>query len=198
VALGTIWLIPLIKEFNSLYPDVNITLIVDDRELNLSMHEADVAIRLYESRQPDLIQKPLTTINSSLYASNDYLRLFGIPKTIEELVDHRIITYSDTYSSNMSSVGWLMSEAANQGVELSPYLTINNMYGILRAVKTGMGIAAMPDYMVQRARHVSKILDELQGPPIEAYLVYSTDMKNSRRVTAFRHFVERKLGEFVF
>lgn len=198
VALGTIWLIPLIKEFNALYPEIRISLIVDDRELDLSMREADVALRLYPSRQPDLIQKQLITIHSSLYASNDYLRAHGVPKTLEDLKDHRLIAYHDGGGEDMTGMNWLIPEAGKQGVELEPYFTVNNVYGILRALKSGMGIAALPDYMVARAKHVSQILDDIHGPPVEAYIVYPMDLKNSRRIRAFRTFVETKLTEFVF
>lgn len=198
VALGTIWLIPLIKEFNVHYPEIHISLIVDDRELDLSMREADVALRLYSSRQPDLIQKPLITIHSSLYASNDYLRIYGAPKTLEDLKQHRIISYHDGGGEDMTGMNWLIPEAAKLGVELQPYFSVNNVYGILRALKSGMGIAALPDYMVARTKHVSQILDEIHGPPVEAYIVYPMDLKNSRRIRAFRNFVESKLTEYVF
>ena len=198
VALGTIWLIPLIKEFNVQYPEIRISLIVDDRELDLSMREADVALRLYASRQPDLIQKHLITIHSSLYASNDYLRTHGIPTTLEDLKAHRLIAYHDGGGEDMTGMNWLIPEAGKQGVELQPYFTVNNVYGILRALKSGMGIAALPDYMVARAKHVSQILDDIHGPPIDAYIVFPMDLKNSRRVRAFRTFVESKLTEFVF
>ncbi|MBY0354494.1 MAG: LysR family transcriptional regulator [Rickettsiales bacterium] len=198
VALGTIWLIPLIKEFNVQYPEIHISLIVDDRELDLSMREADVALRLYPSRQPDLVQKQLITIHSSLYASNDYLRVHGMPSSLEELKQHRIIAYHDGSGEDMTGMNWLIPEAAKEGIELEPYFSVNNVYGILRALKSGMGVAALPDYMVARTKHVSQILDAIHGPPVEAYIVYPMDLKNSRRIRAFRNFVESKLTEFVF
>lgn len=198
VALGTFWLIPLIKEFNELYPDVNIALLVDDRELDLSMREADVAIRMNPARQPDLVQRQLITVNSSLYASNDYLRAHGVPQTLEELQKHRVIGYTELSGQLYEGVNWHIHQAKQRGLILTPYFSVNNMYGILRAVKSGMGIAAMPDYMVTRARHVSRVLNELDGPSNDAYFVYPADMKNSRRIKAFQGFVERKIAEYVF
>lgn len=198
VALGTFWLIPLIKEFNELYPEVNIALLVDDRELDLSMREADVAIRMYPAKQPDLIQRQLITINSSLYASNDYLRVYGVPKSLEDLQRHRIIGYTELSGQLHDGVNWHIHQAKQKGLTLTPYFSVNNMYGILRAVKSGMGIAAMPDYMVMRARHISRVLNELDGPSNDAYFVYPADMKNSRRIKTFQGFVERKIAEYVF
>ena len=80
VAIGTTWLTPRMREFAEAYPEITVTLLVDDRELDLIMREADVAIRLFPTRHPDLVQKPITTFKNSLYASNEYLRLHGVPK----------------------------------------------------------------------------------------------------------------------
>src|SRR5437868_42440 len=95
VAIGTTWLTPHMREFNELYPEITVTMLVDDRELDLTMREADVAIRLFPAKHPDLIQKHLTTLNNSLYASSDYLRKYGVPKKAQELSMHKLIIYGE-------------------------------------------------------------------------------------------------------
>ena len=57
IGLGSTWLAPRIGEFIEIYPDVSVDLVLEDRELDLSMREADVAIRLLPPRQPELIQR---------------------------------------------------------------------------------------------------------------------------------------------
>src|SRR5579883_480449 len=57
VSFGSAWLTPRIREFTDLYPEIQVSLIVDDSELDLSMREADVAIRMSPPRQPDLVQR---------------------------------------------------------------------------------------------------------------------------------------------
>src|SRR5205823_4539362 len=69
VAFGSMWLTPRIKEFLEHYPEIQISLILDDSELDLSMREADVAIRMSAPRQPDLIQRHLVTIHRHIYAT---------------------------------------------------------------------------------------------------------------------------------
>jgi len=69
VAFGSIWLTPRIREFLELYPDIQVAMVVDDSELDLSMREADVAIRMSPPRQPDLVQRHLMTVRVHLYAS---------------------------------------------------------------------------------------------------------------------------------
>ena len=71
------WLTPRLGEFLDLYPDIHITLITTDEELDLAMREADVAIRLRQPKQPDLIQRKLFSVHFHAYASPEYLKRFG-------------------------------------------------------------------------------------------------------------------------
>jgi DNA-binding transcriptional LysR family regulator len=197
-AIGTIWLAPLLKEFLNRYPDIEITLIVDDRELDLAMREADVALRMYPSRHPDLVQRKLLNLSNSIYASSDYLSEFGIPKTAADLKKHRLITYPSHLPPPFPNVNWLNELPEVKKLRLEPYIQMNSLNAIRRAVKAGMGIAALPDYMMYRARHVSKILTGLPALQTEAYYVYPLELKHSRRVAVFRQFIERKIQEFDF
>lgn len=195
VAIGTVWLIPMLKEFLQLYQDIQLILIVEDREVDLSTREADAAIRFYPSKQPDLIQRQVFTLGSGIYASNDYLSKRGTPHRLEDLRDHTLIGYTEDRHPPFQDINWLYKMAARKGVELKPTLCINSLYGMLRAVKSGMGIAPLPDYMLDRAKRVSRILDHLEGPTIEGYFVYPGDMKNSKRIRAFYNFLLRKISE---
>lgn len=198
VALGSAWLAPSLKEFQQLYPEIEITLIVDDRELNLAMREADVAIRMYPSKHPDLIQRPLVHLNNSIYASNDYLHEHGTPRNLEELQQHRIIAYPNDLPPPFPDINWLFDLPEARKLRLQPHIRINSLNAIRRTVKVGMGIAAMPDYMMYRSRHISKILTHIHSPVTEAYYVYPLELKQSRRVAAFRGFIERKIQESGF
>jgi DNA-binding transcriptional LysR family regulator len=93
IGLGTIWLTPRISEFIELYPQISVVLLLDDRELDLAMREADIAIRLRRPVQPDLIQRKLFTVHHHVYASAEYVRRFGMPKTLDDLDRHTIITF---------------------------------------------------------------------------------------------------------
>lgn len=197
-AFGTLWLAPLLKEFIILYPDIEITLLIDDRELNLAMREADVAIRMFPSKHPDLIQIPLMNLSSSLYASNDYLRDRGTPKSLTDLKDHRIIAYPRNMALPTPHVNWVFDLPEAKKIKLNANVRMNSLNAIRRAVKASIGIAPLPDYMMHRARHISKVLPDLASPPTEVYYVYPLELKNSRRVSVFRSFIERKIAESSF
>jgi DNA-binding transcriptional LysR family regulator len=195
VAFGSMWLTPRIKEFLEIYPEIQMTLIVDDSELDLSMREADVAIRMSAPRQPDLIQRHLVTIGIHVYASPEYLKKYGTPERAEDLDDHRIITFGEELRAPVANINWLMEVGARPEKPRRPVLQVNNTYGIYRAALSGLGIAALPDYMARERGDLVRILPELSGPPIETYFVYPEELRASKRISVFRDFLIRKVSE---
>lgn len=195
VSIGTSWLTPHMREFGELYPEITVSLLVDDRELDLSMREADVAIRLFPAKHPDLIQKHLTTLNNSLYASNDYLRIYGTPRKAQDLQTQRLITYGEDTRLPFAEVNWVLKAGAAPQEERKAFFKINSLFGILKAVESGVGIAGLPDYMVQGHNQIIKVLPELKGPTIDVYFMYSMELRNSKRIKVFKDFLIRKLSE---
>jgi DNA-binding transcriptional LysR family regulator len=195
VAIGTTWLTPRMREFCDSYPEITPTLLVDDRELDLTMREADVAIRLFPAKHPDLIQKKITTLNNSVYASNDYLRTFGIPKKPEDLAGHRLVAFGEDRQP-FAEVNWILSAGLAKGAdERRAAFTVNSLYGMFKAVQSSIGIAGLPDYMAKNAPGVSRVLPELSGPTTDVYLIYSMELRNSKRINVFKEFIIRKLAE---
>jgi DNA-binding transcriptional LysR family regulator len=180
VAFGSIWLTPRIREFLDLYPEIQVSLVVDDSELDLSMREADVAIRMSPPRQPDLIQRHLVSVQVHIYATNEY---------------HRIIIYGEDARPPVPGVNWLIEVGAKSGQDRRPILTVNNTYGMLRAIKSGLGIAALPDFVAHEDSGLIRVLPEVSGPPNEAYFVYPEELRTSKRISVFRDFLLRKVAE---
>ncbi len=199
VAFGSLWLTPRIKDFLELYPEIAVTMVLFDGELDLAMREADVAIRMMPPRQPDLVQRHLLSMNYSVYASPAYLERHGTPRDAEDLNNHRIITYGDDarVSAPVSNVNWLLEAGASPDRPRRPVLEVNNIYGIYRAVKSGLGLAAMPDYLSGEADSLVHILPELKGPKVDAYFVYPEELRHSKRITVFRDFLLSKIAESI-
>jgi DNA-binding transcriptional LysR family regulator len=195
VGFGSIWLTPRIREFLELYPDIQVAMVVDDSELDLSMREADVAIRMSPPRQPDLVQRHLMTVHVHLYAAPEYLKKHGTPRRAEELDQHRLVIYGDESRAPISNINWVLEAGLKPGHERRPILQVNNTYGLLRAVASGIGIAAMADYVAAEAPELVRVLPELTGPPVEAYFVYPEELRSSKRISVFRDFLIRKVTE---
>jgi DNA-binding transcriptional LysR family regulator len=194
-AFGSSWLTPCLLEFIELYPDVEVDLVLEDRELDLSMREADVAIRMQPPRQPELIQRHLMTVHLNVYAAPNYLKRHGIPKTPEDLDNHRIIVYGDDTRPPVKDIDWLLKTGTRKDKPRTPILTVNSVYAIQRAVQSGLGLASLPEFMVTETQSLVRVLPEMQGPRIDAYFVYPEELRNSKRIQVFRDFLLRKVAE---
>jgi DNA-binding transcriptional LysR family regulator len=198
VGFGSTWLTPRIGEFLALYADVTVDLVLEDRMLDLSMREADIAIRMRESTKRDLIQRKLLTVHNHIYASPEYLKRNGVPNDIRDLGRHRIIAYGEDTPPPVAEVNWLVNEGQKAGVRLRPVLKVNNVHGLLLAVESGLGIAALPDYTVQSNPRVVQVLPEFAGPSFDTYFVYPDELRDSKKISAFRDFLLAKVSVWRF
>ncbi len=195
VALGSTWLTPRMGEFLEVYPDVTVDLLLDDRELDLSMREADVAIRMAPPRQPELIQRHLMTVHMHVYAAPTYIKRYGLPKSADELDNHKVIVYGEEMRPPVPDTNWLLRLGIKGDGRRRPSLTVNNVYAIQRAAEAGLGMAALPEFMVLGNSNLVRVLPELEGPRIDAYFVYPEELRNSKRIQVFRDFLLRKVAE---
>ncbi len=198
VAFGTTWLTPRVSEFLALYPDIQLTLLVDDSELDLAMREADIAIRMNIPRQPDLIQRHLMTLRFHIFAHISYLKRRGTPKTAAELDQHDLITFTEDNRPLIAGINLLMETGSGGQSLRKPVLRVNNLLAIFRAVESGLGIAVLPDYMVEGLPEIVKILPEVETPKLESFFVYAEELRQSKRIAVFRDFLVRKVAESVF
>lgn len=198
VAFGSIWLTPRMKEFTELYPDIRVNLVLDESERDLSMREADVAIRMVPPRQPDLIQRHLMTMHFHVYASPEYLKKYGLPEKPADLADHMLIVYGEDMEPPVANVNWLLEAGRKPNDRDRAVLKVNNIYGIYRAVQSGVGIASLPDYTIRQASQLVRILPELEGPSYDAYFVYPAELRHSKRIVVFRDYLIRKIAESQF
>jgi DNA-binding transcriptional LysR family regulator len=189
VAFGSIWLTPRIRKFVELYPDIQVSLILADTEHDLSMREADAAVRMMPPKQPDLIQKHLLTLRYHVYASPEYLKTHGTPQKPEDLDDHKLVVYGDEAKPPVPNLNWLLEAGTKPGVRRSPILRVNSIYGIFRAVQSGLGIGAIPDYMTREVGNLVEVLPELRSPELDTYFVYPEEVRNTKRITVLRDFL---------
>jgi len=198
VSFGTTWLTPRIKEFMQLNPEIEIELIFDDKELDLSTRQADIGIWMRRPRQLNYIQKKLIDINYHIYGAAKYLEQNGYPKKINDLSKHKFITYGKGAPSPVFNPDWALKLTSKEGKKIKPVMRVNSVYGLLLAVQSGVGLAALPDYITVGVPNIIKVLPEIEGPKSEAHFVYPQSLKNLGRVVAFRNFLYSKVREWKF
>jgi DNA-binding transcriptional LysR family regulator len=193
VGFGSSWLAPRLHLFLEQYPDVTMQLLLDDTDLDLAMREADVAIRMHPPKQPDLVQRHLITIDWYVCASPDYLKAHGTPKFAEELDSHRLILFGDHHPP-VPDINWLAEAGRRPGSPRKALLEVNSFRAVVSAVEAGMGVAAVPDFMVAPSSGMVRILPELKAPKVDVFFVYPEELRNSKRVAVFRDFLLAQLA----
>lgn len=189
VGLGSTWLASRVRRFVELYPDVELQLRLEDSDLNLNMREADVAIRLHRPTEPDLIQRKLFTVHFHIYASPKYVKEHGVPKSIEELDDHQLITFGVPVPGFLKDINWLATAGRKSSDPRTTALSLNNVVAIMRAVESGAGIAMIPDYLLDEHHTLVELLPDVELPSLETYFAYPTELRSSAKVQAFRDFL---------
>ena len=190
IGFGSLWLAPRLPALYEKYPDLKIDLMLEERLLDLPMREADVAIRMKEPSQADLIRRRLMTINMRLYASPRYLALNGQPETLKDLARHRLIS-QNTSSAQVSAGALLVRELMSH--EIGSTLTVNNYFGVLQAVIHDLGIGVLPDYLTQDFPELVRVLPGTQSAEVPVFLAYPEELRQSRRVEVFRDFVAEEV-----
>ncbi|HET7413241.1 MAG TPA: LysR family transcriptional regulator [Pararhizobium sp.] len=192
VGLGQAWLTGKLQEFMALYPDLHMQLILDNEELDVNMRHADCAVRLRQPQQPDLIQRKLFTVHMHIYAAPSYLNRYGEPQTLQELDNHRIITFGEPAPAYLVDVNWLEIAGRSPDNPRPSHLQINSLTSIRRASMLGMGISALPDYMASNDSGLIQIPIEAEAPSFDTYFCYPVEMKNAAKLKAFRDFLISK------
>lgn len=191
IGFGSLWLAPRLSVLYREYPDLNIDLMLDERVLDLPMREADVAIRMKEPSQADLVRKKLMTVTMQLFANPAYLAEHGSPNTLEDMRGHRLIC-QNTKSEQVSAGATLVRELLSY--DLPNLLTVNNYFGCLQAVHHGLGIGILPDYVALDDPSLVRVLPDVESNEVPVFLAYPEELRHSKRISAFRDFVVSEIN----
>jgi DNA-binding transcriptional LysR family regulator len=186
---GASWLAPRLAEFRELFPDITVTVILTDDELDLTMREADVALRLREPTQSDLIRRKLFSLTYSAYASRAYLQRFGQPRSAADLDNHRILAFGVSGAPYLNNLNLLLHAGRDAKKPREPAISINNLFAVRQAVEGGAGIAVLPDYVINATSPLTRLDLHLDMPVFDCWLAYPAEMKAVARVQAFRDFL---------
>ena len=193
VAFGTTWLAPRIEKFTNSYPEIDVSIIIENKYTDLAQGEADVALRLTEPTQMDLIRFPLYEFQFKIYSSPEYIEKFGIPKDVRELPNHKIVAFGDSVEPSIPDVNCILDLLPkNKKVKT---LFISNMYGVMRAIGGGAGIGALPEYMRISNNNLVPILPNADTPKTIIYFTYPPELKGSKKIEALRDFLVRVVNK---
>jgi len=190
IGFGTLWLAPRLPKLYERYPDLKIDLILEERVLDLPMREADVAIRMKEPSQADLIRKRLMNVRMRLYATQDYLDKAGPLDRVEDFENHRLICQNPS-SAQVSAGAAMVQELLTNNIP--SLLTVNNYFGVLQAVLNDLGVGVLPDYLPDHFPSLERVLPDIESGEVPVFLAYPEELRQSKRVAAFRDFVQEEV-----
>ena len=193
MGFGTIWLAPRLARLYEKYPALKIDLMLEERVLDLPMREADVAIRMKEPSQADLIRRRLMNIRMRLYATPEYLSRNGTPQTMADMSRHRLICQHPGTPQVASGARLIQEIMAH---DIPSTLHVNNYFGVQQAVINHLGIGVLPDYTTEEYPQLVRVLDEVESGEVPVFLAYPEELRHSKRVAAFRDFVTEEISTF--
>lgn len=176
-AMATALIAPRLGELRGKYPELHMQLNGDTRNVSLMRREADIAIRLSRPVDADLVVRKLAVVTFSLYASHAYLAT----------VDTAAWAYI-AYDASMDDTPqqtWLQEQAG-----LHPIVLRSNDLAIQAAAAlTGVGIAALPDFMGGQDRGLIRVPHSGAAPEREVWIAMHSDLRGTPRIQAVMAFL---------
>ena len=192
IGLGTVWVTQRLREFLELYPDIRVELILNDEQIDIAMRQADVAIWTREPEQIDLIRRQLSIVPVRAFASTQYVRRYGAPRSLAELDGHRFISYAGTPDAHLSAVRWLETAGREGKDPRVPVLRVNSVVAIKYAIRSGLGIGLIPDYLTEEETELVPVLGDVELPTMPLIFVYPEELKTAKKIQVLRDFLVSK------
>ena len=179
VAFGSCWLTPRLGLFRKHFPEVELSLFLSDTNyLDLSMRDADCAIRFTRQTELNLVQYLLGVVRYKIYASHEYIQRKGKPETLDDLDSHELVAYGDFAPQPIRDMNWLQTIGKPAKQFRKSSLSINSVYGIFKAIESGLGIGAVPYYIAMQSDKLVELLPKNPGPSFEVLFVYPEELRH--------------------
>ncbi|SDJ34845.1 DNA-binding transcriptional regulator, LysR family [Lutimaribacter saemankumensis] len=194
-SFGQTVIAPMLPDFLDAYPDLRLTLSLDDRVVDMVEGGFDVSIRI-RAAMPDsaLVARKIGTIHQRVFAAPSYLEHAGIPSTPNDLAQHRVIGF--LLANHLTS--WvLQGPQGSQSVELDPPIRVGNSLVLRDLLVAGQGIGTLPDFVSNESEargELVRVLPEWELPAPEIFAVTGSRLGMDAKVTAFLDHLRAALG----
>lgn len=184
-----------ISEFVKIHPEIDISLDLNDREIDLVAEGFDMTIRIGGLMDSTLIARKLGIIRFVTAASEAYLKQYGIPLHPSEMVNHQGLLYS-----NMTAKQQWQFNDNGQNVVAIPHtrLSANNGDFLTKAAINGLGIVNSPTFILSDAILSGELREILKGFNAEAtgiYALFPPGRLIPRRVKVLVEFLQKQYGD---
>jgi DNA-binding transcriptional LysR family regulator len=186
---GTDWLTPILFDLHQLYPDISISVRIENRAADLIRREADIALRLGRPKQPDLVARRLVNIGFGLYATQRYLDRFDPISNVDDLDKHEfVVLETPVQHAKQPTIIANMGEIARNPV----YFT-NSPSAQFSAVSAGFGIGLLSHRWARMQPSLQRVLANYQPMELELWLVSHEELRHSARIRAVSDFIGERV-----
>jgi DNA-binding transcriptional LysR family regulator len=193
IVFGRLHVLPIVTDFLKAYPDINVRLALADRVVNLLEDDIDLAVRIGELPDSNLVATRVGSIGPVVCASKTYFKRRGVPKTPDDLAAHDCVT-SDGLAS---PAAWTFSVGgANVAVNVRSRLVVNTAEAAIDAAVASVGITRVLSYQVEatlRAGKIALALRDFEPAPWPVSLVYMGQGLLPLKVRAFLDYAAPRL-----
>ncbi|MGL5720541.1 MAG: LysR family transcriptional regulator [Alphaproteobacteria bacterium] len=194
-AFATLGLALHMPDFLNRYEDLTVEILVDYANQRFyDFRETDVLIHTEPTFFAGILSVPILKQTTGIYASRSYLKAFGAPYRPQQLNQHHLICFDEKYTLPFPRYNLLLELGADTEHPRQPFIKINSLLGIARAVEEGLGIALLPPFVAATLSDVAQIIPEVSCPTVEFTLSYPEQLKKASRVQAFQEFLLEKIG----
>ncbi len=189
MSFGHLHIAPLIPRFLKQYPQIEIQMDMNDVWSNVIAEGFDIALRAGDSPDSSLITRKVTSLNSVLCASTEYLAQHKAPKKPQELVNHNCILY--TYHTVVNE--WVfMKNDGEEIIRVSGNFQVNNSEALRESLVNGLGIGRLPTFIagndIQNGKLIP-VLDNYTMPHKSLYAVFPERQYMPEKVRVFINFL---------
>tara|TARA_R110002110_G_scaffold404606_1_gene623161 strand:+ start:195186 stop:196064 length:879 start_codon:yes stop_codon:yes gene_type:complete len=184
---GEKYLIPNIHKFQTLYPELQLELIFEERFPHLEKEQIDIFIGASMPGYDGLVRKQFTQTRYIMCASKSYLKQHGTPQKPEDLFNHHYITHSMRQPDNV------LSFDGHPDITLNPTLRINDANGLMQCALNNLGIIKIHDYKVKEAlasQQLIEILSQYHKKTWPVYLFYTHKKYTPKKTRVMLDFLE--------
>lgn len=186
MAFGRLHIAPMIPAFLKRYPKISIDMQMDDKVVDLVAGGFDITFRTGNLPDSNLIARRLSSLNSVLCASPDYLTQYGTPNALQELTQHNCLSFS--YSDDVRV--WHFTKHDEQTtIEVTGNFQVNNSEALHQAIVQGVGIGRLPTYVIGT--------DIKEGRLVQLFPDYDLPSKAINAVYLNRQYMPAKVRAFL-
>ena len=180
---------PLLAKMRLALPDVQVELVSSNEVSNLLRREADIAVRMVPPAQAELVAKRIGKVTLGVYAHRSYLKRAGTPLRPADMLGHALLgnDKNDDIIRGFGAMGLPMTREQFA-------LRTDDLMAYWQAVRSGLGIGFVADYLARTDPDVIAILPMLKIPPLPVWLAVHREIRTNKRIRAVYDFLAQAVA----